>query len=64
MGVKLKPCPFCGERAIVLDGTNRSVVGCTNLNCIAAVLPINTISMTKDKLIALWNRRAEVKDDA
>lgn len=58
---KLKPCPFCGGKAIMhyettLDGLPRIEIICTNC-------PINLgyIVVTKEgteDIVALWNTRA------
>ncbi|MBO5492222.1 MAG: Lar family restriction alleviation protein [Pyramidobacter sp.] len=57
--VELKPCPFCGAKRITVRETFREtfVVYCENCHC------STPYGMSKQYLIELWNRRAEVKDD-
>lgn len=61
---ELKPCPFCGSKAIlrkVATGRNRSgyeyYVRCYNLNC---TVYVHTFYRdTEDEAVENWNRRAE-----
>lgn len=53
---KLKPCPFCGGKAVLTlshcqDGTY--VVGCVDCNCEMDYME------TKEETIEAWNRRAK-----
>ena len=62
---ELKPCPFCGEPArIRSEACTEGVIfyaECGNRLC--SVHP--WVSATTPKVAAeIWNRRAEVKDDA
>lgn len=54
---KLKPCPFCGERAEVFefDHGSRFIVECENPNC--DVHPYTSIHETKQDAISAWNKR-------
>lgn len=61
---ELKPCPFCGSKAIlgkVVTGRNRSgyayYVRCGNLHCPVYVHTCNRD--TEDEAVEIWNRRAE-----
>ena len=70
MGINVKPCPFCGSRARLLEwekGTCRFVIGCSNADC-CIFLPrdvlwknrMNYVSgawADKQSLIEHWNRR-------
>lgn len=58
---KLKPCPFCGGKARIVDFMNydyekRFEVCCSNMDCF--ILPHTRESATKQKAIEAWNRRA------
>lgn len=60
MHEKLKPCPFCGGRAVMQDwaAVGEYWVACTECE-------MRTAEHYDPKIAALvWNRRAEVKDDA
>lgn len=61
MATELKPCPFCGGKAVVnamgwkcKDGKDRYYVGCykCGTRCGFKALPVN-------QAIEKWNRRAE-----
>ena len=64
MTEKLKPCPFCGNVAYIVEyisGCNAYHVACRNSKCFMEIgLPIWCKSKTE--AIKAWNRRAE-KDD-
>ena len=57
MSDKLKPCPFCGKKNIIIEtwssGGPRYMVKCNNPNC-----PVPEI-WAKKSVIEAWNRRAE-----
>jgi predicted RNA-binding protein associated with RNAse of E/G family len=65
--VKLKPCPFCGNEAIIGDKAdwNYSVeygkefqLGCSNENCREYYIDIEASNKEELKsLIAMWNTR-------
>jgi len=57
---KLKPCPFCGEPAVVIqDGEKGKLVGCDNSNC-------NPFPMAGGDTLAeaaeAWNDRAPITE--
>ena len=55
---ELKPCPFCGGEACVVESVNTQLfrVECTNSGCYC----YNTVFLFSDKKRAIeaWNRRA------
>ena len=55
--IKLKPCPFCGSKAITLTSVYSDLhqVGCSNLSC--KVLPQTWDYDTLEEAIEAWNRR-------
>jgi Lar family restriction alleviation protein len=65
MSEKIKPCPFCGEMA-VLDERMLSAgytVMCVNPDCPACPATIR-IEYDKERCIAAWNtRKGEAKDE-
>ena len=59
---ELKPCPFCGGAAILVEsqyrhGQESFYVKCLNKNC--AVIPITYEHGEMESAIEAWNRRAE-----
>ena len=62
MREELKPCPFCGRGAIILEQTfpwqktKHYFVKCYGGGC--AVIPATLGYASKQKAIAVWNRRA------
>ena len=62
MNDKLKPCPFCGGKAIYTDNYNNDGTGhcvyCENCGCGTGILtgasPIRTL---KEMVYGAWNRR-------
>lgn len=61
---ELKPCPFCGSKAIlrkVATGRNRSgyeyYIRCGNIHCPVYVHTLNR--NTEDEAVEAWNMRAE-----
>lgn len=63
--VKLKPCPFCGEEAVLVDlggpsvfGEGRFFVRCSK-GCVAQ----EGLWSTKQTAIKRWNRRVERSED-
>ena len=59
MSKKLKPCPFCGEEA-VLDyfDDDEWYVYCPNLEGDCEIRPSTKFYQTKQEAIDVWNRRA------
>lgn len=58
---ELKPCPFCGGKAIVRDATyganiSATVVYCGNKECV--IKPSTAYRRVRKKAIEEWNRRA------
>ena len=56
---KLKPCPFCGGEAELVDGWVLKWVRCKK--CSAQLVPFE--EPYAEKSIALWNRRVERSED-
>lgn len=60
---ELKPCPFCGGKAVLEDVTVRkgfeAYVAC-NGGCLAVqrTITYDTLEEAKEKAIEAWNRRA------
>lgn len=48
---EIKPCPFCGGEAYVLEGFTLYEVACDYCHCRTPV------EYSKEKVIELWNRR-------
>jgi Lar family restriction alleviation protein len=62
MMAELKPCPFCGSNAIVVQtryrhGEDYYYVKCNNKDC--HVIPETYENTEMNYVIDLWNRRAE-----
>jgi Lar family restriction alleviation protein len=57
MTMELKPCPFCGGKAEVVDNEYFVDVSCAHIHCrgYAASLMYNN----KKEAIEAWNRRAD-----
>lgn len=53
---ELKPCPFCGNNARLLSGTECYEVICSNPDC-AAIIARSFPS--REEAITAWNRRAK-----
>ena len=53
---KLKPCPFCGGKAILEHSHLMPYVKCINLMC--DVQPWTKCEYTDDEAIEAWNRRS------
>jgi hypothetical protein len=63
---ELKPCPFCGSRAILCNseryprpGCEKAegwAVQCSNRNCILGNVDDN-YALSKKEIIEIWNRR-------
>ena len=57
---KLKPCPFCGgEATLIDDGFGRYFVECSMSDGICKVIPRTWSYDTKEEAIEAWNRRAD-----
>lgn len=52
---ELKPCPFCGSKAITYQVEGQHYVSCENADCIVCV-DMNSFA-SEDDAIAAWNRR-------
>ena len=60
MSEELKPCPFCGGEADLINNDyvyEKWFAGCHNGKC--PVQPETYIHGTKDEAINAWNRRAK-----
>ena len=61
MTQKLKPCPFCGSKAVIYDHIHtgsecRYSVACADNGCYCSRLK-NCTPMCKAEAISAWNRR-------
>jgi Lar family restriction alleviation protein len=61
--MKLKPCPFCGNKNVVMDChhydyLNDYLVLCNNLDCVAE----GPTGRTEEKAAEAWNRRCSEKE--
>ena len=57
---ELKPCPFCGSKAkLVQDGETSFKIFCTGANCDAAM----GWCISRKSLVNDWNRRADVEQE-
>jgi len=62
--MKLKPCPFCGEKVRMFivpacqerGSYNYYKIFCENINCLMA--PVTRNYVNKDNAIKAWNKRA------
>lgn len=52
---KLKPCPFCGSKAISGNYYHGNIVGCSNTRC--KVFPNTWYHDTLEEAIEAWNWR-------
>ena len=70
MNTKLKPCPFCGGEAELIDGRKSCVVtsnayarpwtvGCTNTHKCSILMPSTRSYSTAAEAVEAWNTRAE-----
>ena len=55
--VKLKPCPFCGDEAIVIEGDERAYIQCLGMKMHRAMFVDGDNNAANDA-IEQWNRRA------
>ena len=57
---ELKPCPFCGGEAILLEDwkDGNFIVGCANNDCIARLSGIPSFD-NAEQAVKAWNTRAE-----
>ena len=63
MSIKLKPCPFCGSKRLVVELDElSSLVMAFYVSCKNCLMQ-GPMSDDDEIAIDLWNRRAEVKDD-
>ena len=61
---KLKPCPFCGGEAEIMEYSDRFQCGCKDEDCIVWVEEM-PVYLTRSGAIKDWNNRAyEEKNDA
>lgn len=58
--IKLKPCPFCGGKALIIDVEPTEEIYyigvCLNIECGAS---IGIYSATREEAAEAWNRRSE-----
>ena len=64
--IKLKPCPFCGSHDIEIKQVIQDswMIHCHQCHAAVQFLKNECWSSKTHAVIASWNRRAEVKDDA
>lgn len=61
MNKELKPCPFCGGEAIVLQNNDGFYyVGCKNAECRGYVFYSDVHYFTKERTIEAWNTRKPI----
>ncbi len=53
---ELKPCPFCGGEAGLIDMEESHIPVCNEIECLCELGSFST----RDAAIAAWNRRAVV----
>lgn len=58
MNEKLKPCPFCGGQAVLVDISYPYWVSCSMCNA-----RINSKTEDRDGAIRAWNSRATIERD-
>lgn len=56
--MELKPCPFCGGKAMLVSVNERYTVGCTIMRCRGNGLTARDY-YTKDEAAEAWNTRSE-----
>ena len=64
MSGELKPCPFCGAKAVMnyKQALNTWIVECSNSSCPASYM-IGMDYDTEAEAIEAWNRRAGEQDE-
>lgn len=56
---ELKPCPFCGGKAVMISYSEFAFIQCENCECRTPRIDANAQFCAKDRAIELWNRRAD-----
>lgn len=63
MSDELKPCPFCGSEAEIVNEGGQFLVGCLNADTCAIspfiILDIQDVENAESKAVAGWNWRAD-----
>lgn len=54
---ELKPCPFCGNKALVWRTDHRTYIECCNYSTLTHQVCVS--AETDKEAIEAWNRRAE-----
>lgn len=56
---ELKPCPFCGGKAVIYSCTSLAFIQCENCKSRTPSIEANTRYCAKERVVELWDRRAD-----
>jgi hypothetical protein len=59
MPAEIKPCPFCGKLPRLSQFGELFYIECVNLDC--GLWPSTKALNSEGVIVALWNRRADIK---